>query len=143
MVGGACPDVRGPTVLSIGEVIGLLSELGHRAAGVADPSRWHPARMTSYTGRLDPQVVYFQRVLWLWTDVFGGKLQSSHNASGEVSGPLVRYFFAVTRPVMGDETPSVESLPNIIERQRAFDDYVRAHWTTIERAELALTCCLP
>jgi hypothetical protein len=32
----------------------------------------------------------------------------------------VKYFFAVVRPVMGERAPSVKSLPDIVNRQKLF-----------------------
>jgi hypothetical protein len=110
--------------LRIGDMLGLLTELGDEAAWQAKPSSWSLSTLESYTGRLDPPVVYFQHVLWLWEDVFGGKLTFWRNAEGEPTGKLARYFFAVMRPVMGGEAPSAESLRDIIERQKAFSRWL-------------------
>jgi hypothetical protein len=57
--------------------------------------------------------------------VLGGKLRiSRHPKSQKVQGPLAKYFMAVAEPVMGDATPSVESLPDIIERQKVTQDWL-------------------
>jgi hypothetical protein len=37
-----------------------------------------------------------------------------------VQGPLARFVLAVTEPVMKGDTPSLESLPNIVDRQERF-----------------------
>jgi hypothetical protein len=125
-------DPPRPCVLSFGDAIGVLTPLGAAAAEIAT----HPlfrriSALVSYTGRLDPQIIYFQHVLWLWTDIFGGELKFWRNVEGAPTGKLVRYFLAVTRPVMGRKTPSAESLPDIIKRQKAFsrwlDGYVARH----------------
>jgi hypothetical protein len=47
-----------------------------------------------------------------------------HPKSQKVQGPLAKYFMAVAEPVMGDATPSVESLPDIIERQKVTQDWL-------------------
>jgi hypothetical protein len=39
-------------------------------------------------------------------------------------GPLVKYFFAVTSPVMGNDTPSLQSFPDIVKRQKSFYDWL-------------------
>jgi hypothetical protein len=55
-------------------------------------------------------------ILEIWWRL-GGKLRlSRHPRSGKISGPTARYFFAVTRPVMGASTPSPEALPDIVAR---------------------------
>jgi hypothetical protein len=59
---------------------------------------------------------YQVEVLRTWTD-FGGKLRFSRSNKGP-QGPLIRFFCAVTGPVMGVSAPSVESIPNIIRRQK-------------------------
>jgi hypothetical protein len=63
-----------------------------------------------------PRWIYQFKVLQVWADL-GGKLRMSrHSRSQKVQGPLARYFLAVAEPVMGDATPSLESLRDIIER---------------------------
>jgi hypothetical protein len=64
-----------------------------------------------------PRQYYVSQVLKFWTDV-GGTLTLSRNNLGQIQGRFSKYFFAVTRPVMGPATPSPESLPDIIARQR-------------------------
>ncbi len=95
---------------------------------------WTTPILRSFTGRLDPPVVYYQAILRVWTEL-GGRLSLSRSAgfSSRVSCPLVRYFFAVVRPVMGSRTPSLLSLHDIVDRQRNFMDWLivwrRAHAT--------------
>jgi len=83
----------------------------------------------SFSGRLDPGVVYFQGVLFLWTETFGGRLAISRSPVNprKISGPLVRYVLAVVQPVMGADTPSLQSLPDIVERQKDFEHWWAAH----------------
>jgi hypothetical protein len=122
---GEHADPPRPCVLSFGDMIGLLTPLGAAAAEIAThPSFRRPSALVSYTGRLDPQIIYFQGVLWLWTDFFGGELKFRRSAAGTPTGKLVRYFFAVTRPVMGRKTPSIASVPDIIKRQKAFSRWL-------------------
>jgi hypothetical protein len=88
----------------------------------ADPSHWKVSIEHSVTGRLDPSVVFYQRILWHWTDSFGGSLTLTKDpTTGKISGSLARYFFAVVCPVMGDRTPSRKSLPDIVNRQKLFE----------------------
>jgi hypothetical protein len=86
---------------------------------------------TSFTGRLDPPVVYYQAILILWKEVFGGHLAISRDSqdASKIGGPLVRYFFAVTRPVMVRQTPSLQSLPDIVDRQKRFVGW----WSAFDR----------
>jgi hypothetical protein len=86
------------------------------------------SRLFSFSGRSDPSVQYYQRILWHWTVAFGGSLRISRdpqNAS-KIRGPLVKYFFAVVRPVMDRDTPSLQSLPDIVRRQKRFE-----HWYSL------------
>ena len=106
----------------------LLNTLGKDAETTAEPFYWGVSRLVSFTGRLDPQIVYFQHILWLWTDIFRGKLKLSRDpGSGQLRGPLARYFLAVTGPVMTDEAPSLESLPDIVDRQKSFYRWLDAY----------------
>jgi hypothetical protein len=67
----------------------------------------HPARMR-----------YQSLVLDFWV-FLGGKLQSTrHPKTGRPGGPLIRFFQAVTTPVMGASAYSLESLPEIIRRRK-------------------------
>jgi hypothetical protein len=55
-------------------------------------------------------------VLETWTRL-GGKLQfSRHPQKHKITGPLARYFSAVTQPMLGG---SLESLPDIVKRHKA------------------------
>jgi len=120
------PDISdASSLLSYGDVVDVLTVLQAEWERDADPFYWGVALKYSFSGRREPSVVYYQRILLLWKDTFGGRLAISRNGqqSRKIGGPLVRYFFAVTRPVMGDETPSLQSLPDIVDRQKDFD-----HW---------------
>jgi hypothetical protein len=68
-----------------------------------------------------PQWKFQFAILEMWVRL-GGKLRFSRNSRGEISGPLARYFFAVTRPVMGPSTPSPETFRKIVAR---FKDAMR------------------
>ena len=78
-----------------------------------------------------PITLYEWLVLQTWVH-FGGKLRlSRHPKTGKVKGPLARFFFAVVRPVMGDRTPSPESLPHIVRRQERLTALIRS-WISEE-----------
>jgi hypothetical protein len=63
-----------------------------------------------------PRACYQFYVLETWTRL-GGKLQfSRHPQKHKITGPLARYFSAVTRPVLDG---SLESLPDIVKRHKA------------------------
>src|ERR1700730_17411255 len=122
------PEFWSGRILSIDDLIGLLNTLGKDAETTAEPFYWGVSRLVSFTGRLDPQIVYFQHILWLWTDIFTGKPKLSRDpGSGQLRGPLARYFLAVTGPVMTDEAPSLESLPDIVDRQKSFYRWLDAY----------------
>jgi hypothetical protein len=122
------PEFWSGRILSIDDLIGLLNTLGKDAETTAEPFYWGVSRLVSFTGRLDPQIVHFQHILWLWTDIFRGKLKLSRDpGSGQLRGPLARYFLAVTGPVMTDEAPSLESLPDIVDRQKSFYRWLDAY----------------
>ena len=83
---------------------------------------------SKYEGRIDgppiftereiynPRTMYLFKVLNVWIKC-GGRLRfSRHPQSKAITGPLARYFCAVTRPVMGSNAPSLESLREIIGR---------------------------
>jgi hypothetical protein len=63
------------------------------------------------------RVWYQSEVLRIWV-YLGGKLRFSRSRRGP-QGPLIRFFQAVTTPVMGASAPSLESIPDIIRREAA------------------------
>jgi hypothetical protein len=87
--------------------------------------------------RLSTRITYQLLVLDLWVEL-GGKLQSTrHPKTGRPQGPLIRFFQAVTTPVMGASAYSLESLPAIIRRQkraRAAKELIRQHIADASRA---------
>jgi hypothetical protein len=80
-----------------------------------------------------PKRSYYEDVLKVWTDR-GGKLGWSTNA--QVGGPCVRYFNAVVRPVMGDDSPARSYIKDIIddEKRRREDPLPRRKSPRISRA---------
>jgi hypothetical protein len=84
---------------------------------------WRVARSRLAESRIDdgfpraaPRAWYQFYVLETWTRL-GGKLQfSRHPQKHKITGPLARYFAAVTQPVLGG---SLESLPDIVKRHKA------------------------
>lgn len=120
-------DVRdlllvGSCSLSVGDIIDLIEDVETEALEVGSYSfLWKSHRLVSYTGRLDPSVIFYQRILRLWTDDFGGKLTTTYDSgAGKIRGPLGKYFFAVARPVMDDDAPSPQSFRDIVDRQKQF-----------------------
>jgi hypothetical protein len=68
--------------------------------------------------RRPPRLIYQSDVLGTWV-YLGGQLRwSRHPKTGRPQGPLIRFFQAVTTPVMGASAYSLESLPDIIRRHR-------------------------
>jgi hypothetical protein len=67
-------------------------------------------------------------VLKVWA-LLGGQLRfSRHPKTGRPQGPLIKFFQAVTTPVMGASAPSLESLPDIIRRQKKSRDDGALHF---------------
>jgi hypothetical protein len=64
------------------------------------------------------RVWYESFVLCTWTDLGGALKISRHPKTHAVRGPLARFFEAVARPVMRAQMPSLESLPDIVRRQK-------------------------
>jgi hypothetical protein len=84
---------------------------------------------------LDANVrAYYRSIFKLWTETYGGKLGWSTNA--QVGGPCVRYFNAVVRPVMGDNSPKLSYIKDIIddEKRRREDRLPRRKSPHISRA---------
>jgi hypothetical protein len=104
----------------LGEVVDLLDMLEWELNEHTDPSYWEVSIEHSVTGRLDPSVVFYQRILWHWTYLGGSLTLTKDPISRKISGPLLKYFFAVVRPVMGDRAPSSQSLPDVVNRQKLF-----------------------
>jgi hypothetical protein len=125
---GAVPEAltinNAARILRAGQIADLLDELQAALEMIAKYA-WGIKLTYSFSGRLDPEVVYLQGVLVLWTETFGGRLAISRSPENprKISGPLVRYVLAVVRPVMGPDTPSLQSLPDIVDRQKNFE-----HW---------------
>jgi len=63
-----------------------------------------------------PRRVYYEALLRAWKSI-GGNLGTSRDPfSGEVNGPLVRFFRAATVPVMGAAAPASETIRDIVSR---------------------------
>jgi hypothetical protein len=80
-----------------------------------------------------PKRSFYEDVLKAWVG-FGGKLGRSTNA--QVGGPCVRYFNAVVRPVMRDDSPKPSYVRDIIddEKRRREDPLPRRKSPRISRA---------
>jgi hypothetical protein len=84
----------------------LLIKHARETAAVCEPEKANPRTRFQF------------QVLEIYVSL-GGKLRISRNSNSQkVQGPLAKYFFAVVRPVMGESTPSPESLPGIVDRQK-------------------------
>lgn len=112
--------------MNFGSAVDLLAGLRSGCEDTTDPFYWAMNLNVSFTGRVDPAVIYYQRVLHLWTNAFGGKLGISRNS--RIDGPLVRYFLAVAHPVMGQKMPSLESMPDIVRRQKRYHAWFMSHY---------------
>jgi hypothetical protein len=85
------------------------------------------------TLKRDPpaRVLFQDNVLYIWT-LLGGQLRFSRSKRGP-QGPLIRFFRAVTSPVMGASAPSLQSIPDIVRRRKKFptlEAYMQAYHLT-------------
>jgi hypothetical protein len=67
----------------LGEVVDQLDMLECELNEHADPSYWEVSVEHSVTGRLDPSVVFYQSILWHWTDLGGSLTFTKDPSSGK------------------------------------------------------------
>ena len=60
---------------------------------------------------------YYRHILSVWIKL-GGELGFSRDGNNRIRGPLVRFFQAVTNPVLGDCAPALETISDIIKREK-------------------------
>jgi hypothetical protein len=73
----------------------------------------------SVEGRRDEaRKLLYGRVLGIWTDCLGGKLVTSTARGRAPYGPLVRFFDAIVRPLLGDKAPSPYAIRSIVKKER-------------------------
>jgi hypothetical protein len=66
-----------------------------------------------------PKDEYYERVLSIWVDHCGGQLKKSRDKTTQKPrGPLLRFFVAVTYPVMGIDAPKPETIFDIVDREK-------------------------
>lgn len=114
---------RDARIMAVDEVGVLLSQFRFQIWLFLRTLLLGPPECWTYSGRLEPRVVYMQQILWLWTDRFGGKLTYSVDSTRiptRIHGRLVDYVSAVASPVMKDKAPKPSSLPDVVERQKKF-----------------------
>jgi hypothetical protein len=71
------------------------------------------------TNPLPPRENYYREIFGVWVDKLGGGLGvSRHSQNHKLGGPLVRFFQAVTRPVLAPEALAIESISKIVGRER-------------------------
>jgi len=99
------------------EDLGAVARIRDSVEAVARGYERYPTEGAHFD---NPKLMYQFKVLLIWTSLGGELRVSRHPKHGKVQGPLARFFRAVTGPVMGALTPSPESLPDIIERQKRF-----------------------
>jgi hypothetical protein len=88
-------------------VIPLLSKLRRHAEFF-----WVPTN-------LSPKEEYYRSVLTLWVDHCGGQLKKTRDKmTRKPKGPLLRFFRAVTYPVMGIDAPKPETIFDIVDREK-------------------------
>jgi hypothetical protein len=70
-----------------------------------------------------------QRVRMLWTGSLGGELGTSTDSFGETrTGPFVRFFTAVTEPILGPEALSPDGIDKMIRREHERLDAYKIYW---------------
>jgi hypothetical protein len=73
------------------------------------------AKSTPYS----PRENYYREIFSVWIDNLGGTLKLSRTAdTHKLGGPLIRFFQAVTNPVLGTEAPALESVFDIVSREK-------------------------
>jgi hypothetical protein len=73
------------------------------------------AKTPSYSPRED----YYREIFAVWIDDLGGTLRLSRTVdTHKLGGPLIRFFQAVTNPVLGAEAPALESIHDIVGREK-------------------------
>lgn len=66
-----------------------------------------------------PRENYYSDVLGVWLDELGGRLGLSRGSNThKLGGPLVRFFRAVTCPVLKTDAPALETISDIVGRER-------------------------
>jgi hypothetical protein len=72
-----------------------------------------------HTGRRDAAKEWlYWRVLGIWTDCLDGKLMTSTARRRAPYGPLVRFFDAIVRPLLGDQAPGPDAIRSIVKREK-------------------------
>ena len=72
-------------------------------------------KSTPYSSREN----YYREIFSVWIDNLGGTLGLSRTAdTHKLGGPLTRFFQAVTNPVLGTEAPALESIYDIVGREK-------------------------
>ena len=85
---------------------------------VEDVTAWHNTWM-AFSGTKNPYREHlYHDVLRVWTRRLKGRLENYWIVRGEPRGPMVEFFVACVRPVLGDKTPRRGGIIDIIERER-------------------------
>ena len=68
---------------------------------------------------LPPREDYYREILGVWVDKLGGELGVSRETfTHKLGGPLVKFFRAVTGPVLASEAPALETISDIVDREK-------------------------
>jgi hypothetical protein len=71
----------------------------------------------------------YQRVRMMWTGLLGGTLGTSTDSFGEKRiGPFVRFFTAVTQPILGSEALSPEGINKMVRREHDRLEAYKIYW---------------
>lgn len=103
-------------------VPGALNDLIAKAASnsQAHGLRWHRDMLRSNAIKPAdiPRRQYYDMLIRLWCEWGGNLGVSNDRETQKPAGPLVRFFAAVTGPVMGDDAPAASSIAGIVRDYR-------------------------
>jgi hypothetical protein len=104
-------------------VLDLLSQNAEVRAKRRDFGEFGEPRAEQCYSRVPKQdvirLLYYRDLLRIWTKYIGGDLATARDPiDGAPGGPLIQFLRAVTRPVMGEQAPSLEALRKAIRREK-------------------------
>lgn len=108
----------------------LHEQLSETIARIADDRKYRQLRkllrrlrdsasISAKSPPLLPREEYYREIFGVWVDIIGGRLRVSRDTENhKLGGPLVRFFQAVAHPVLGNEAPKLESISQIVDREK-------------------------
>jgi hypothetical protein len=97
----------------------IITDLEEHRKGVRNWIEDFDTLARSVEGRRDEANKWlYWRVLGIWTECLGGKLVISTARGRAPYGPLVRFFDAIVRPLLGDKAPGPHAIRRIVKQER-------------------------